>query len=415
MLHTLFRRSGLKYERSPFAREMRGFYEWLHQTGYSNENIGGHLRRLFKVLTRSRQFKSDDARSRAALHSMFGRHCTCVERSQHFRGTERAYCRFLQSQHRLQEEERPSDPVTSLLHRYRKYLHEVRGFAETTVIQHEHTVSEFLKMAVRPGQSIRMLTREHVERFLIQRGKAITRQSMQHLVAHLRAFLRYGIARRLVRAGLDTIDTPRTYRDELPPRALPWPIVMRLLQSVDRSSKAGWRDFMILHLMAYYGLRASEIAALRVDSIDWDANTCRVEQRKTQSDLLLPLSKQTVALLRRYLRAARSASDLPQLFLRARRPSGGLRHYAVCDIFYKRATQSRLPLEGYSSYSLRHSFAMRLLQRGVGVKAIGDLLGHHSLEATCVYLRLDTSALRSAALPLPTKASRGHRGSHATG
>jgi site-specific recombinase XerD len=346
---------------------------------------------------------------------MFGRHCTCVERSQHFRGTERAYCRFLQSQHRLQEEERPSNPVTSLLHRYRKYLHEVRGFAETTVIQHEHTVSECLKMAVRPGQSIRMLTREHVERFLIQRGKAITRQSMQHLVAHLRAFLRYGIARRLVRAGLDTIDTPRTYRDELPPRALPWPIVMRLLQSVDRSSKAGWRDFMILHLMAYYGLRASEIAALRVDSIDWDANTCRVEQRKTRSDLLLPLSKQTVALLRRYLRAARSASDLPQLFLRARRPSGGLRHYAVCDIFYKRATQSRLPLEGYSSYSLRHSFAMRLLQRGVGVKAIGDLLGHHSLEATCVYLRLDTSALRSAALPLPTKASRGHRGSHATG
>jgi site-specific recombinase XerD len=44
---------------------------------------------------------------------------------------------------------------------------------------------------------------------------------------------------------------------------------------------------------------------------------------------------------------------------------------------------------------------MRLLQRGVGVKAIGDLLGHHSLEATCVYLRLDTSALRAVALPVP--------------
>ena len=48
---------------------------------------------------------------------------------------------------------------------------------------------------------------------------------------------------------------------------------------------------------------------------------------------------------------------------------------------------------------------MRLLQRGVGVKAIGDLLGHRSLEATCVYLRLDMSALRSVALPVP-KASR---------
>jgi integrase/recombinase XerD len=414
MLRTLFRRSGEKYERSPFAREMREFCEWLQQTGYSKDNIRGHLCRLFKVLSRSHQFEPDDARSSAVLRRMFGRHCTCVERSQHFRGTERAYCRFLQSQHRLQEEERPTDAMSSLLNRYRQYLQEVRGFSETTVLQHAHTVFEFLKMAVRPGESVRMLTREHVERYLAQRSKGITRQTMQHVVAHLRAFLRYGIARRLVRSGLDAIDTPRTYRDELPPRALPWPIVKRLLQSVDRSSRAGWRDYMILHLMAYYGLRASEIAALRMDSIDWDTKTCRVEQRKTQSDLILPLSKQTVALLRRYLRDARSASDLPQLFLRARRPSGCLRHYAVCEIFDKRAAQSGLPLEGYSSYSLRHSFAMRLLQRGVGVKAIGDLLGHHSLEATCVYLRLDMSALRSVALPLSTQASREHRVFHAS-
>jgi site-specific recombinase XerD len=401
MLQTLFRRSGPKYERSLFAREMREFYEWLRQTGYSKDNIRGHLYRLFKVLARSRQFEPDDAHSRSVLHREFGRHCTCVERSQHFRGTERAYCRFLQSQHRLQEEERPADAVSSLLHRYRQYLHEVRGFSDTTAVQHTHTVSEFLKMAVQPGQSVRMLTREDVERYLTRRSKGVTRQSMQHVVAHLRAFLRYGISRRLVCAGLDTIDTPRIYRDELPPRALPWSLVKKLLQSVDRSSRAGWRDFMILHLMAYYGLRASEIAALRVDSIDWDNKTCRVEQRKTQSDLMLPLSKQTMALLRRYLKDARSASELPQLFLRARRPTGGLRHYAVCDLFYKRASQSGLPLEGYSSYSLRHSFAMRLLQRGVGVKAIGDLLGHRSLEATCVYLRLDMPALRCVALPLP--------------
>jgi site-specific recombinase XerD len=414
MLQTLFRRSGPQYDRSPFSREMKEFYEWLQQTGYSKDNIRGHLYRIFKVLTRSRQFKPDYARSSAVLHRMFGRHCTCVERSQHFRGTERAYCRFLQSQHRLQEEEQPVDAVSSLLHRYRQYLQEVRGLTETTVVQHAHTVSEFLKIAVPPGERVRMLTREHVERYLAKRSKGITRQTMQHVVAHLRAFLRYGIARRLVRSGLDAIDTPRTYRDELPPRALPWPIVKKLLQSVDRSSRAGWRDYMVLHLMAYYGLRASEVAALRVDSIDWDSQTCRVEQRKTQSDLILPLSKQTVALLRRYLRDARSASDLPQLFLRARRPSGGLRHYAVCEIFDKRAALSGLALEGYSSYSLRHSFAMRLLQRGVGVKAIGDLLGHHSLEATCVYLRLDMSALRSVALPLPTQAGREHRVSHAS-
>jgi site-specific recombinase XerD len=44
---------------------------------------------------------------------------------------------------------------------------------------------------------------------------------------------------------------------------------------------------------------------------------------------------------------------------------------------------------------------MRLLEKGVGVKAIGDLLGHCSLESTCVYLRLHVEALRDVALPMP--------------
>jgi site-specific recombinase XerD len=60
-----------------------------------------------------------------------------------------------------------------------------------------------------------------------------------------------------------------------------------------------------------------------------------------------------------------------------------------------------LALQGTSAYCLRHSFAMRLLQRGVGIKAIGDVLGHRGLESTCVYLRLQLDALRDVALPVP--------------
>lgn len=94
--------------------------------------------------------------------------------------------------------------------------------------------------------------------------------------------------------------------------------------------------------------------------------------------------------------------------MRVRSPAGGLRHYAVISIFAKRARLSGLPLQSRSSYVLRHAFAMRLLHRGVGVKAIGDLLGHHSLESTCVYLRIDTDMLRSVALPVP-RIERGAR------
>lgn len=399
-MRELFPRSGAGYERSPFGREMSQFCEWLQREGYSKDWIRGHLYRLFKVLSAD-GYGVDGVRSRVALERSFSSRCTCAHLSSVFRATERAYCRFLRPRRRLRDIVRPPDTVDAVLRQYRDYLDQARGFSEQTAEQHIQGVSEFLRRALSQSQDIRALSTEQIERYLTHKSKVVTRQTMQHVVARLRAFLRYGVARDLVQVGLESIDTPRTYREELPVRALPWALVNKLLSSVDLKSRAGWRDYTILHMMAYYGLRPSEIVALRVDSIDWHNKTCRVEQRKTQSDLILPLLGRTVRLLRRYLYRGRYESSSPQLFLRARRPFGSIRHYAVCDLFYKRAAQSGLPLQGYSSYSLRHSFAMRLLHRGVGVKAIGDLLGHRSLEAICVYLRLDVSALRSVALPVP--------------
>lgn len=139
----------------------------------------------------------------------------------------------------------------------------------------------------------------------------------------------------LVRDRLDGFDTPRTYRDDLPPRALPWPTVLQLLRSIECTNRAGWRDLCILHLIAYYGLRPGEVVALRLDSIDWERELLHV-------------------------------------------------------------------------YRLRHTFAMRLLARGVGMKAIGDVLGHHSFYGTSAYLRLDVTMLRSVALAVPGRAGGRH-------
>ena len=66
------------------------------------------------------------------------------------------------------------------------------------------------------------LTAEHVEVYVHATARQVRRQTLQHKVAHLRAFLRYCADRGETSRGLDRIDTPRTYRGELPPRALGW-------------------------------------------------------------------------------------------------------------------------------------------------------------------------------------------------
>lgn len=401
MLRVLFPRAAGKYERSRYSVELRSFGHWLLSQGYSECNARNHVRLLFKVLAHNRNIASHRLISDRLLHRAFERRCASAHLSWQLPATESAYARFLKSEERLLYVTKKDTPLKLLRRAYHDYLINVRGLSQSTACFHDSTVSEFLQDSLRGTRGIATLTRAHVERYLEKKSSRVTRQSMKNAVARLRAFLRYAYAKELVPERLDVIDTPRTYRDELLPRALPWPFVKKLLRSVDRSSKAGWRDFMMLHLMAYYGLRPSEIAALRVGSIDWHAKTCRVEQRKTRTDLILPLLDATITMLRRYLRRGRSQCASPQLFLRVRRPTGALGRCGVGDVFSKRAAQSGLPLDGYSPYSLRHSFAMRLLHRGVGVKAIGDLLGHRSLEATCLYLRLDISALRAVALPLP--------------
>jgi len=136
---------------------------------------------------------------------------------------------------------------------------------------------------------------------LVTTGRRISRQSMQHCVARLRSFLRFCHSNSLLAQPLDAIDTPRVYRDELPPRALPWRIVTGLLRSIDRSTATGWRDYTILHLMSHYGLRPSEVVSLRLDAIDWQTYTLRVVQCKTRSVLVLPMDARTLRIIQRYL------------------------------------------------------------------------------------------------------------------
>lgn len=400
MLRELFPKSHRSYQQSPWAEELEEFGGWLRATGYSRDSTCGHLFRLKRALERTVDVRPGATFRVAQLEGAF-RSASLSQLAQ-YRATQRAYQRFLVARARLTIPP-TCDRFAALRLGYGQYLAELRGFAAATIQQHDATVRDFLSRVLEPHQALADLTGADVERYLLLKSPEVTRQTLQHTVAHLRSFLRYGYERGETRSRLDgTIDTPRTYRGELPPRAPDWGAVQELLSSINRASRAGWRDYAILHLMAHYGLRPSEIVTLRLDSIDWSARVLHVEQRKTRSPLVLPLAAETLSVLRRYLCHGRPGTRHPELFLRARSPAGALKATAVTNIFAKRARLSGLPLDGYSAYCLRHAFAMRLLRRGVGVKAIGDLLGHRSLESTCQYLRLDVDMLREVALPVPT-------------
>ena len=387
--------------RSASRRELADFASWLEAERYSSFVADQHLRRITFILERLAPDGRRRVYSLRRLERAFAPECFPRSRLYRFAASRRAYTRYLLAKRRLRGQP-DRDPHAALRRDYQRYLVELRGFASSTRQHHAAEVREFLSRGLPRGKRLRRVSREDVERYIEIRSREVSRHSLTHVVGILRGFMRYLYLSGHTDSRLDALDAPKTYQGEQPPKSLPWSTVRRLLASIDRGSKAGWRDLCILHLLAYYGLRPSEVAPLRLDSIDWDAGVLHVRQRKTRSDLELPLAAPTLRLLRQYLSHCRNAQGTahPELFLRVRCPSGPIERTAVQDVFEKRAREAGLP-PSIHAYQLRHTFAVRLLARGVGVKAIGDVMGHRSLLSTWPYLRLDMRALRGVALPVP--------------
>lgn len=311
---------------------------------------------------------------------------------------------------------------------YTRYLEQVRGFAQSTCTYHRRTVIEFLThLGYEKGPTrLAALTGRDLETFLCAVGPRQTRASLQHVVSHVRAFLRFLAAAGEIPVGLDTqIDTPRVYRGEQLPRALPWDTVRALLKAIDRTTPIGRRDYAMCLLIATYGLRACEIVTLTLDHLEWRARRFRVPQRKTRGSLWLPLTDDVGSALLDYLRQGRPAlavrrQRVPfrggpppiyrELFLRQRTPVGVLKPTAVTEAFQAWSKRSGLAIPFQGVHCLRHSYAVYLLRSGISLKTIGDLLGHRTLESTCVYLRLAVEDLRDVALPLPTDVASGVMG-----
>jgi len=402
MRHVLFSREFIsRYEGSPVADVLSDFAHWLQAANYCAPHARRHLGYVRWVLEREpdlpedRRFDDDD------LRRMF----RSKVRPRSFAAARWAFEQYLRARERWITTH-VVGPHQSLIDAYTAHMRDLHGFAPATIGQKLRVASAFLGLCCPPPRTPAELTPHDVERFIGRRARRLGRSAIQGTVGHLRGFLRFCQDRGLCPLGLDDIDRPYRCRDEQLPRAIPWKLAQKLLASIDRSTRLGCRDHAMLYLMTHFGLRPGEVCNLKLEDIDLGRRILRVRQSKILRTLDLPLSRRAVGVLERYLRYGRPRTDRTEVFFAVIAPLGPMKRYGVSDAFQRQVQRSGLPLTGYSPYGLRHAFATRLLERGVGIKAIGDLLGHCTFESTAVYLRLNIDALRDVALQVPCSAPR---------
>ncbi len=380
---------------------VEGFLAWLQVKGYPPLPIRQRLRVLPRLETRLRR------RTVRRLEGVRGSELLRLapRNSQddvYLSALVRSLTDYFQARGVLGQE--AVTPCAQVVMAYRTYLQRVRGLAKSTLTQHCATARDLLSFIEFEGDptGLRALGPSQIEAFLRSATTRLCRASMQHTAAQLRSLLRFLASRGDVDHGLGSwVDTPRLYRGEQLPRALPWETVQAFLSAIDRSTPTGRRDYAMFLLIATYGLRTSEVAAMGLDDLEWRARRIRVCRPKAKAPLILPLTDEAGAALVDYLRYARPNLPYREVFLRVRAPAGRLKPTAVTEAFQAWTRRGGLSIPYQGPHCLRHSLAVHLLRQGAPLKAIGDLLGHRSLESTCVYLRLHVEDLRDAALDLP--------------
>ena len=288
---------------------------------------------------------------------------------------------------------------------YGTYLKQVRGLAYRTIEYYCKVALQFLTYFNKNDdlKQLKYLTSKEIETFICEVSKGVKRRTTFNNIAALRTFLRYLITSGEISENLDRqIDTPRIYREELLPRALDWDTVSSFLQSINRTTPIGKRDYALLFLIAAYGLRSNEVVNLKLEDVEWKHRRLRIFQHKTGTELLLPLTDAVGNCIVEYLREGRPATSYREIFVQHNTLCRPLKPAFVANVFSSWVRRSSLSIPFTGAHCLRHSLAIHLLRQDTPLKTIGGLLGHKGFKSTCVYLRLNIEDLRTVPLNIPT-------------
>jgi integrase/recombinase XerC/integrase/recombinase XerD len=183
------------------------------------------------------------------------------------------------------------------------------------------------------------------------------------------------------------------------PRVLKAGEVSALLDRIPATSPLELRDRALFELAYASGLRAEELVGLDLASLDFDAESVRVEGKGGKTRLV-PAGEHALRALERYVergRPALEAGDDRALFV-----SKSGRRLGTTDVRRRLRTWARHAaaqapaLAEAHPHALRHSFATHLLEGGADLRAIQEMLGHATISTTQVYTRVESARLRSA-------------------
>lgn len=179
--------------------------------------------------------------------------------------------------------------------------------------------------------------------------------------------------------------------------------IKELLNSCNKKTITGLRDYTILRLLLGLGLRACEVANLTIDDFDW-TNGELIIHGKGAKISRLPLMQDLGDDLVAYLLKGRPTCSVRSFFVSKSQPFQQLKVQSINHIVGDAFNRAGIKKRG-KAHIFRHTFAVQLLNSGASLQEVGEILRHQSIDTTAIYAKVDFNKLRTIARPWPKNAN----------
>lgn len=248
---------------------------------------------------------------------------------------------------------------------------------------------DFLEANCIPLKSIRI---EQIDSFLSVHNRGYSKEGAGTQRSILRGFLTWLYQNKWVKKNLaQQITGAPVYGLSKPPKFLRSHEIKALFSTLTDRKPLGLRVAAMVHLGFYLGLRPIEISKIEFGDIEFKKGEIRIPQRKNTTPVRLPLPECCIKAIAAYILGGRPKTDSHRVFMTHRVPYRPVLAMSVSTDITRAMTRAGLQA---TAYFLRHSYAQNLLESGIPLFDIKEMMGHDSLQTTRRYLHVHTTLMR---------------------
>ncbi len=297
---------------------------------------------------------------------------------------------------------------TEILYSYQEYLRYQRQYSESTIKSYTNDINNLVNFLKQEELGDIMSLSNRTAKFYVSfLYNQYSPKTILRKISAVRSLYDYLIAEGMMFDNpFEFVVLPKVSR-KLPKFIYPKEMI-EFLDNIDTTKPLGKRNKAIFELLYGCGLRAQELIDLKLNNIDYLNRTVLV-RGKGSKDRLVPVHDTAINMLKQYIMQARpelalkNPNNIDNVFLNYR--GGEISNRGVNKILDDELERQSSSLK-ISPHSFRHSFATHLINNGVDLRVVQELLGHESLSTTQIYTKVSKEKLKSEYLNTHPRAKR---------